>query len=93
MSNEEYAVLINKAIENAPNWLKADVEMIVKDANSNNRISYVISELYKRYTFNFTHLFAAMNQNSEWTITSRERLNFIDNNIDLIQFMIKKIQL
>jgi hypothetical protein len=92
MTNEEYELLVTKALENAPEWLFADIENIIKDSKDNNRISFVISELYKRYTFNFTHLFAAMDQNSEWSVISRERLNFIDNNIDLIQAMMKKYQ-
>jgi hypothetical protein len=89
MSNEEYEIIVSKALENAPEWLKSDIETIISDSKD-KRISFVISELYKRYTFNFTHLFAAMHQNSEWTVISRERLNFIDNNIDLIQAMMKK---
>lgn len=89
MSNEEYEILIEKALEISPEWLKSDIETIISNSK-NKRISFVISELYKRYTFNFTHLFAAMHQNSEWNVISRERLNFIDNNIDLIQAMMKK---
>jgi hypothetical protein len=92
MTNEEYELLVTKALENAPEWLFTDIKNIIKDSKDNNRISFVISELYKRYTFNFTHLFAAMDQNSEWSVISRERLNFIDNNIDLIQAMMKKYQ-
>jgi hypothetical protein len=92
MSNADYEILVNKAIANAPEWLKWDIETIVKDSNSKIRISQAISELHEKYTFNFTHLFAAMGHHTEWIVTSRERLNFIDNNIDLIQFMIKKIQ-
>ncbi len=55
------------------------------------RISYVISELYSRYTFGFRHITSSMNQSSEWAETARERLNFIDNNIDLIEYMLVRL--
>ncbi|WP_078412540.1 hypothetical protein [Priestia abyssalis] len=87
---KEYAILVEKAILNAPIWLKEDIEKIRKKANGNIRISYVIKELYNKYTFNATHIFAAINQNTEWTAISRERLNIIDNNIDLIQLILKR---
>jgi uncharacterized phage-like protein YoqJ len=92
MINEEkeYEILVKKAIEHSPIWLKEDIESIIKKTDGNIRISYVISELYNKYTFNATHIFAAMGQNTEWAATSRERLNIIDNNIDLIQLMLKR---
>ena len=90
MANEEFEILVKKAIDNAPTWLKDDLTNITKKADNHIRISYVISELHKRYTFGFMHVTSAMNRSSEWAITSYERLNFIDNNIDLIQYMIKK---
>lgn len=92
MTNEKFEILIEKVVANAPTWLKEDLDNIAKKADSNIRITFVISELYSRYTFGFRHITSAMAQSSEWSITSNERLNFIDNNIDLIQFMIKRIQ-
>jgi hypothetical protein len=91
MINEEYDIyLVNKVIENAPTWLKEDLENIKKKEKSKLRISFVISELYSRYTFSYRHITSSMSHSSEWSNTSRERLNFIDNNIDLIQYMIKR---
>lgn len=87
----EYEILIEKAVKYAPIWLKQDIESIMNKTDGSIRISYVISELYKKYTFNTTHILAAMGQNTEWSVVSRERLNFIDNNIDLIQVMLKKV--
>ncbi|MFJ7975714.1 hypothetical protein JNUCC23_11095 [Peribacillus sp. JNUCC 23] len=89
-NEKEYEILVEKAIEFTPIWLKQDIESIMQKTGETDRISYVISELYKKYTFNATHILAAMGQNPEWTIVSRERLNFIDNNIDLIQVMLKR---
>lgn len=89
-NEKEYELLVEKAIEHTPIWLKQDIESIMQKTGEPDRISYVISELYKKYTFNATHVLAAMGQNPEWTIVSRERLNFIDNNIDLIQVMLKR---
>ena len=89
-NEKEYEILVEKAIEHTPIWLKQDIESIMQKTGETDRISYVISELYKKYTFNATHILAAMGQNPEWTIVSRERLNLIDNNIDLIQVMLKR---
>ncbi|MBS4208379.1 hypothetical protein [Bacillus sp. FJAT-50079] len=92
MTHQEYEVLIDKAIKNAPDWLKTDLEQIAAKEKVDLRISYVISELHQKYTFNVQHIIAAMGlMTSEWTVTSRHRLNYIDNNIDLIQHMIKRI--
>ncbi|HZG73333.1 MAG TPA: hypothetical protein VEY51_17495 [Chondromyces sp.] len=90
MTNNEYEVLVEKAIQNAPEWLTKDIDEMIEKAEADIRISYVISELYNKYSFNATHLFSAMTENHEWATVSRERLNFIDNNIDLIQAMMKK---
>jgi hypothetical protein len=93
MTNEDYELnLVNKAIENAPAWLNDDLDGIAKKEKTKLRISFVISELYSRYTFSYRHITASMNHSSEWSTTARERLNFIDNNIDLIQYMIKRME-
>ncbi|KMY50173.1 hypothetical protein [Peribacillus loiseleuriae] len=91
-NEKEYEILIEKAIEFTPIWLKQDIESIIQKKDETTRISYVISELYKKYTFNATHILAAMGQNTEWSVVSRERLNFIDNNIDLIQVILKRCE-
>lgn len=92
MGNQEFELLVKKAVENAPEWLKEDLNSIVKKADHTLRISFVISELYNRYTFSFKHIASAMHQSAEWQLTSQARLNFIDNNIDLIQYMLEKKQ-
>ena len=89
-NDKKYEGLVEKAIEHAPDWLKEDIESIIQKADGNIRISYVISKLYNKYTFNATHVLAALGSNTEWTNISRERLNMIDNNIDLIQFILKR---
>lgn len=92
MMNEEFDTLVTKAIENAPEWLNEDLANIAKKADGNFRLSYFISELYSRYTFGIRHITAAMYQNADWQIVSHDRLNYIDNNVDLIQYMIKRIK-
>ena len=92
MTTSEFEILVNKAIDNAPSWLKDDVENIIKKADGILRMSYVISELYSRYTFSFKHITSSMNNSSEWSLVSFERLNFIDNNLDLIQYLVEKIK-
>ncbi|EKN65930.1 hypothetical protein BABA_18077 [Neobacillus bataviensis LMG 21833] len=93
MNIVESDILVNKAIENAPAWLIEDLENIVnKEKTVKLRISYVISELYSKYAFSYRHIFSSMGQSSEWAVIARERLNLIDNNIDLIEYMMKRIQ-
>jgi hypothetical protein len=92
MTTSEFEILVNKAIDNAPTWLKDDVENIIKKSDGLVRLSYVVSELYSRYTFSFKHIASSMNNSSEWSLISFERLNFIDNNLDLIQYLIEKIK-
>lgn len=89
MTNE-FDILVNKAVEYAPDWLRDDIEQIVKKADRPIRISFLISELHSRYTFSFKHITSAMNHSSEWSIISHDRLNYIDNNLDLIQYMLKR---
>ncbi|MCM3691132.1 hypothetical protein [Neobacillus niacini] len=88
----EFDILVNNAIENSPDWLMDDIRNILNKKNGQIRLSFVISELYSRYTFSIKHITSAMNQSSEWSIVSHDRLNFIDNNIDLIQYIIKRIK-
>ena len=47
-------------------------------------VSHVISQLHERYSFNLRHIMSAIHFSDEWTRVSRERLNFIDNNIEII---------
>jgi len=83
MFKEEYEELLKKSVQVAPDWLKKDVESIVsKEANAG--LSYLISELHHTYTFSIRHILSAKHLSSEWSQVSRERLNFIDNNIDII---------
>ncbi|WP_156183012.1 hypothetical protein [Mesobacillus campisalis] len=83
MFNEEYEHLLKKSIKVAPDWLKEDVESIVEKEPSAG-ISYLISELFHTYTFGIRHILSARHLTSEWSQISRERLNIIDNNIDII---------
>ena len=92
MTTTEFDILVNKAIENAPTWIKDDVENIINKSEGILRLSYVISELYSRYTFSFKHITSSMNNSSEWSLVSFERLNFIDNNLDLIQYLVERLK-
>lgn len=83
MFNEEYEQLLKKSVTVAPEWLKQDIENIVSKEHLAG-ISYVISELHHTYTFSIRHILSASHLSSEWSQVSRERLNFIDNNIDII---------
>ncbi|WP_338473028.1 hypothetical protein R4Z10_10055 [Niallia sp. XMNu-256] len=91
MSNEEYESLLKKAIEAAPDWLKKDVESIVGKEEYAG-VSYLISELHHTYTFSLRHILSAKHLSSEWSEVSRERLRFIDNNIDIIVALYNNIK-
>jgi hypothetical protein len=94
MTNEEveFQKLVDKAIENAPDWIKDDINQIVKKEKGLIRISHVIAELHSRYTFGLRHITSSMHANADWSIHAFERLNYIDNNLDLIDYMLKKIK-
>jgi hypothetical protein len=81
--------MIDKAIENAPDWLIEDIEKIEKKAHVNMRISYFIHQLYNNYDFSLKHVLGLKEQ-SDWQLLCRQRLNIIDNNIDLIQAILEK---
>lgn len=83
MFNEEYEQLLKRAVEVAPDWLKKDINSIVS-REPHVGVSYLISELHHTYTFSIRHILSTDHLSSEWTQVSRERLNFIDNNIDII---------
>lgn len=87
---DEFDTIVDKAIENSPDWLRDDMEIILNKIDGQIRLSFVVSELYSRYSFSIKHITSAMNQSSEWAILSHDRLNYIDNNIDLIEYMIKR---
>ncbi|WP_428911704.1 hypothetical protein [Niallia sp. Krafla_26] len=91
MSNTEYELLLKKAVEAAPDWLKNDVESIVSKEEYAG-VSFLISELHHTYTFSLRHIISAKHLSSEWSQVSRERLNFIDNNIDLIVALYNEVK-
>jgi hypothetical protein len=84
MHQDEYELLLQKTVEVAPEWLKSDVEDILNKEGRHAGVSYVISQLHDRYSFSFRHILSAINFSDEWTVVSRERLSFIDNNIEVI---------
>lgn len=92
MNTVEYELMCKNAVDNAPEWLIDDIETIIEKEGKHVRNSYVIVQLYNKYSFNLTHIFASMHNNQEWTMTSRHRLNIIDNNIDLVDLIIKSFK-
>jgi hypothetical protein len=90
---EEYELLLKKTVAVAPDWVKSDIQDILKkDEGKHIGVSYVISQLNDRYSFSLRHILSAMDFSSEWTKVSRERLSFIDNNIDVIVAMFNGIK-
>lgn len=92
MTDQEFEIMTNKVIKHAPEWLKEDLKNIVAKEGDKVRITQVISLLYGQYSFNLTHIFASMDLNYDWRDTTRVRLNYIDNNLDLVEIMLKKIK-
>jgi hypothetical protein len=84
MFNEEYEVLLKRTVEVAPEWMVNDIQDILNKEGNHAGVSYVISQLHDRYTFSLRHILSAINFSDEWAKVSRERLSFIDNNIDVI---------
>lgn len=90
MSNEEFDLMTKKVIKLAPDWLKKDLNNIVNKEGDKVRISHAISVLYNQYSFNLGHIFASMDRNYNWPETARDHLNYIDNNLDLVELMLKE---
>lgn len=92
MTDLEFEIMTDKIIKHAPNWLKEDLRTIVDKEGDNVRITKVISLLHNQYSFNLTHIFASMDLNYNWSETTRIRLNYIDNNLDLVALILKKVK-
>jgi hypothetical protein len=92
MTDQEFEIMVNKVINAAPDWLKKDIEYIINKEGIDIRISTVISKLNSQYSFNMTHIFTSMNRDVEWAVISRQRLTFIDNNLDLIDYLVKDMK-
>ena len=92
MDQKEFEIIVNEAIENAPEWLLRDIGKITEKENHFLRVSFVISQVYQQYTSLLTHMFSSMPNDTEWYTVSYERLNFIDNNLDLIGYILHKTQ-
>lgn len=92
MTDQEFEIMTSKIIKHAPDWLKEDLRNIVEKEGKSVRITHVISLLYNQYSFNLTHIFASMDLNYNWRDTTRARLNYIDNNLDLVEIMLKKVK-
>lgn len=84
MLQNEYELLLKKTVDIAPEWLTNDIHDILNKEGKHAGVSYVISQLHERYTFSFKHILSAIHFSDEWTTVSRERLSFIDNNIEVI---------
>ena len=84
MLNDEYEVLLKKSVEVAPEWLVDDIKDIIDKAGILAGVSHVISQLNERYSFNIKHIITAIHFSNEWAMVSRERLNFIDNNVEIV---------
>ena len=81
MSNKKIIHISTKMI---PEWLNKDIERITKNGEVTASPSYLISRIYQQYTPSYRHIFAAMTGNKEWPLIARERLNYIDENIEFI---------
>ncbi|WP_010281017.1 hypothetical protein [Bacillus timonensis] len=90
MSNKKVINLSTKMISE---WLNKDIEKIIKKREQTFTPSYVIYQLYKQYSFGYRHIFSTMTGNMEWALIARERLDYIDNNIELIGKLLKRRRL
>jgi hypothetical protein len=85
-------VLTKKAMEVTPKWVKDDIETIIKGNDGVVGSSYIISKLHQLYSPGIRYLIALNMGNYDWHRVSKERLTFIDNNLDLLDLIIKKFQ-
>lgn len=91
MLNQQYELLLKRSVEVAPDWLKEDIQNIIDKTETHFGASYVIAELNALYSFGLRHVLST-HFSAEWSIVSRERLTFIDNNIDVIVAIYKEMK-
>ena len=85
-------MLTKKAMEVTPKWVKNDIETIINGNDGVVGSSYIISKLHQLYSPGIRYSIALNMGNYEWHRVSQERLTFIDNNLDLLDLIIKKFQ-
>lgn len=78
-------------MEVTPKWVKNDIETIIGNDGVVGS-SYIISKLHQLYSPGIRYFIAINMGNYDWHRVSQERLTFIDNNLDIIDLIIKKIQ-
>lgn len=76
-----------------PEWLNKDIEKIIKNRELTFKPSYVISKLYNQYSSEYRHIFSVMTGNTEWTLVARERLDYIDDNLEVLLKHLKRRRL
>lgn len=79
-------------MEVTPKWVKNDIATIVEGYNGVVGSSYIISKLHQLYSPGIRYSIALNMGNYDWHRVSRERLTFIDNNLGLLDLIIKKFQ-
>jgi len=79
-------------MEVTPKWVKNDIETIINGNDGVVGSSYIISKLHQLYSPGIRYSIALNMGNYEWHRVSQERLTFIDNNLDLLDLIIKKFQ-
>ncbi len=85
-------MLTKKAMKVTPKWVKNDIETIINRNDGVVGSSYIISKLHQLYSPGIRYSIALNMGNYEWHRVSQERLTFIDNNLDLLDLIIKKFQ-
>jgi hypothetical protein len=82
--------VINISTKMIPEWLNKDIERITKKEEVSAQPGYIISRIYHQYSSGYRQLFTVMTGNTEWALIARERLNYIDENLELIVKNLKK---
>jgi hypothetical protein len=82
--------VINISTKMIPEWLNKDIERITKKEEVSAKPGYIISRLYNQYSSGYRYLFSMMTGNTEWTPIARERLTYIEENLELIVKHLKK---
>ncbi|MEH7178049.1 hypothetical protein [Neobacillus vireti] len=75
-----------------PEWLNKDIERITKKEEVSAKPGYIISRIYNQYSIGYRHLVSVMTGNTEWARIARERLTYIDENLELIVKHLKRQQ-
>src|SRR5690606_10430481 len=90
MANKKVIHISTKSL---PEWLNKDIEKYIQNKDNTFKPGYVLSQIYNQYSSGYKQIVSVMTGNTEWIAVARERLAYIDENLELILKTLKRKRL